>query len=163
MIITLDPGISGTGIAVWSSKKWKEQLVNPVHCENLYPKEKKDFVVKTNSLLRKIENLFEIYDIKELWCEMPEFFDDAGGHMAAKKGDLVKLVFFVGAVAGICYTNGVHFRSIKPSEWKGQTSKEMVIRKIRYLLPEIHRINPKSHSYDAIGIGLWAQGFYKRI
>jgi len=161
-IISLDPGITGTGVAVWKRRDWRKTLTNPVWCCNMYPKGKGDYVCKTISLLIKIEDLMNAYRVTDLYCEMPEFFDDAGGHMAAKKGDLGKLTYFVGAVAGLCYTRGVVFHPIEPSKWKGQTSKEMVIRKIEQILPEIHELNPKSHTYDAIGIGLWAQGYYKR-
>lgn len=162
MILSVDPGVSGTGVALWRGKTWKKTVCNPVWAENLYPREKGDYVHKTNLLLARLETLISETTVTDLWCEMPQFFDDAGGHMAAKKGDLAKLTFFVGAIAGLCYKRGIRFHPVEPSEWKGQTSKEMVIRKINTVLPQIHELKPKSHSYDAIGIGLWAQGFYKR-
>lgn len=162
MKMSVDPGVTGTGIAIWEANDWKFKLTNPIWVGNLYPNKDSGFNDKVSDILTKIYDLTQKYGVTEIWCEMPEFFDDAGGHMAAKKGDLTKLTFFVGAIHGFCIFNGIKFHPVTPSTWKGQTSKEQVIRKIEYILPSIVNLNPKSHSYDAIGIGLWAQEFYKR-
>ncbi len=114
-------------------------------------------IEKTESILRKMREVFKNYVVREMWCEMPQFFDDSGGHMAAKTGDLLKLTFFVGALKGTF--PDAEMKLVTPSQWKGQRSKDSVIRKIRHINP---KIEGKSHSWDAIGIGYYGAGVFKR-
>lgn len=164
MILSVDPGIGGTGWAAWEEKDFAKRLRCPVACGNLYAHSSANGMVeKSFSILDKLEPIFERYSVKMLISEEPEFFDSAGGHMTAVTGDLIKLTFFVGTLAGLCHSLDIDFSSVPPSEWKGQTSKEQVIRKLLHILPDLDRkLRPKSHSYDAIGIGLWVQKFYDR-
>lgn len=72
-------------------------------------------------------------------------------------GDLQKLVFLVGVLAG--YFSKAHsFTPVTPGEWKGQLPKSVVTRRL------IKRFGPgatqewEKDVWDAVGIGLWKMG-----
>jgi len=162
-ILSIDPGVAGTGVAVWSRIAWGHG--KPTDVFNLYPRKDagRDFTSKTCSLLKRLEESVDLKEVTEVWCEMPEFFQSAGGMMVASSGDLSKLTFMVGALAGHLWKYGIVFKTVCPTVWKGQLTKDMVIRKIQHIIPDIEKsMDPKSHSWDAIGIGLWAQNRFKR-
>lgn len=158
--LSIDPGLSGTGLAAWNRQDVlaKNRNMLPLFVKNLYPdKECPTLMMKTRDLLAKIDANCAGTVVKNIWMEMPAFFDDASGHMVAKNGDLLKLTFFVGAVAS-------HFSDCKvklftPQEWKGQLTKEQVISKLRDINP---RLEAKSHGWDAIGIGYFGTGIFTR-
>lgn len=163
MKVSIDPGIGGLGLALWGDKNWRVRPVNPKIVMNINPSSKAEGLVqKTTSILEKIHGEIECYDVSDVYCEMPAFFDTVGGAMVAKRGDLSKLTYFVGVVGGYCYSRNIQIHLVPVTVWKGQTTKEMVERKIHTILPNIKQTGVKSHGYDAVGIGLWAQGLYKR-
>jgi hypothetical protein len=161
--LSVDPGVSGAGFSLWNEEDWCRRPVKPYMCGNLYaPKRCRDYIDRTDDIIKQLLRLVEGGKVDEIWCEMPEFMDGASGRMVATKGDLAKLTLFTGAVFGMCIMRGIRFHPVEPSKWKGQTSKEMVARKILHILPEIEELNIRNHAWDAVGIGLWAQNYYVR-
>ncbi len=148
-------------MALWRERTWKK-VPKPYYCCNLYSSHKGDWELRVQNITAKVKEILDEADATHVYCEMPEFFNVAGGHLAANTGDLGKLTFLVGAYAQAAWSRGAVFVPITPREWKGQTSKEQVIRKIRQVMTLDADIKPVSHSWDAIGIGLWAQGLYRR-
>jgi hypothetical protein len=100
------------------------------------------------------QNSLEGYHITRVYIEMPAFFESSEGAMVARKGDLVKLTWFVGLLCGMFYP--IPTELIEVNKWKGQLPKEVVERRIKKIDPAYH--NLKSHSYDAVGIGLYVKG-----
>jgi hypothetical protein len=163
-ILTVDPGVSGTGLALWKEESWGK-LEYPVKCENIYPKKSSNWINRALSMTDKFSKVINTVCfsplngvITKVIIEQPKFFaDSAEGEMHAKSDNLGKLYMLVGMFS---YAAGTPVELIRVDDWKGQLSKKVVEVRIIKRLPEIKkRLNPKSHSFDAIGIGLAAQGF----
>jgi hypothetical protein len=71
-------------------------------------------------------------------------------------GDLQKLVFLVGVIAG--YFHKAMFTPVTPADWKGQLPKDVVIRRLEKKLGKEYTKNYEKDIWDAVGIGLWKLG-----
>jgi len=88
-------------------------------------------------------------------CEFPEFQSGTARSMGWAKGDLQKLTFLVGYIAG--RNPSCQFVPVKPSTWKGQLPKSIVTDRIITRLGKewAQTSGVKTHAWDAVGIGLW--------
>ena len=169
VIISIDPGVSGTGVAIWDAETW-DICVPPLEIANLYGHVKKK---NLSDLDAEDHFTYQAYDIADqlepflsreclqVYCEYPALF--AGSAMSracAVKGDLQKLTFIIGVFAGYCRRRAVPipFKPVRVNDWKGQLPKDVVNRRIVKVIPNVLDLNPTTHSYDAIGIGLYAKG-----
>ena len=158
-ILSIDPGITGTGICRWNSLGWKK-FEYPTGIETFSPRRFDDWTYTAEVYHDKLKQLADEYDVKRIYCEFPQYFQSAKGHAATAKGDIHKLAFLIGVFAAVAYEIGSEFTPIYVNTWKGQLPKEEVTRRIIRKLPDIRtRLAPESHEWDAIGIGLFAQGF----
>ena len=80
--------------------------------------------------------------------------------MTAARGDLQKLTFLVGNYAALTWRYGIAFYPWLVNDWKGQMSKIAVEKAIKRRLHDIEILGVDSHMWDAIGIGLHAQGHF---
>lgn len=156
--ITIDPGLTGTGWAIWDTKTQIAPLLAGVW---VAPQKEKGrdltWLNRCHWLALKLGMTCAAVGVEACWIEYPIFFDDAEGHMGMKKGDIPKLIMLVGAMSYALHLGDVvcHLPSVR--EWKGQLSKQQVrIRCIKRLGEETCR-GLKSHDWDAVGIGLWVQ------
>ena len=95
-------------------------------------------------------------------CEFPHYMTSAKGIAATNKGLINKLSYLCGIFACIALERGILQDAILVRDWKGQLPKEAVIKRIKRIAPNTVRIiHPTSHDWDAIGIGLYAQGLFK--
>lgn len=157
-IASIDPGVSGTGVALWSENNWY-RLVKPKHVETIYPKRNlPDWTDRMSSIMERLEILLSRFDVTNLYCEVPQFFGSSvKGQVTAETGDLVKLSAIVGAIAELCRQRRVRLVLVPVIRWKGQISKALVEARIKKRLPELE---VTSHAIDAVGIGLHAKGFF---
>ena len=144
--ITIDPGISGTGWAVWD-RNWKLLKHGVIFASSALSWEP-----KTMQITDRLYDVCIRHNVSEMHIEYPAVFGGAGGAMVAGKGDIVKLAFFVGHV---CAGLQVPFHLVEVRQWKGQLPKDVVIRRIKKILPDV---KATSHDWDAIGIGLFKKG-----
>lgn len=147
--VSIDPGSSACGICVWENK-------TPIWCGNIYPhRDDHDNFQKIHRIMRKIEDEVwdEFPDWDEVFCELPSFFSGARGRAVAVSGDLIKLTMFVGCIYEFCRNNRVDFTPVTPMEHMGQLPQPVLIQRIRQKLPDIDKLNPKSHAWDSISIG----------
>jgi hypothetical protein len=171
-ILSIDPGVSGTGICVWDSATWGKKFQvkqglsfsnhysNPIHVENFMPHGYDNWVITCEKFHEKLHTIINRYMVRRVFCEFPQYFASSKGHAATGKGDIYKLSCLVGVFAGCVWEYGGEFNCILVNEWKGQLSKDAVIQRIGVRLPTLGSsgMHIESHSYDAIGIGLFAQG-----
>jgi len=172
--LSIDPGLGGTGWATWDDSNWGGWVdnVGPEACGDWQVmgsvNRSKDWLERAYILSDKFEqwlwNNF-IADrssdrIVRCYIEFPIFYDDAGGHMCAKKGNLGKLYCLIGMLVAVCRRWSIPVELIKVPDWKGQLPKPVVFERMERLLgPEVCAKFPKStHAWDAIGIGLYAKG-----
>ncbi len=170
---SVDPGYGGTGFAVWRESDFICPIPSkpepPVKVGIITPPNslrEEDFVIRGNSIARQFGDLLQDFIPHVVYVEFPVFFDDAGGHMGMKTGDVPKLIYLVGVISEVCRARGAKFYPIPVPDWKGQMPKDMVIKRIHKELGGGNRtegelicrkLDVKSHSYDAVGIGLYAR------
>jgi Holliday junction resolvasome RuvABC endonuclease subunit len=156
-ILSIDPGLSGTGWAEWWDGKLTRVGVVPAtktpesglladQCEQV-----------ADRLKRMLDKpLF----MDEVYIEMPQMMTNVKG-IAAQAGAVYKLAFLVGYLAREFLPGTVH--TVTVAEWKGQLPKDVVQRRIERDLGKrtCEKLNIKSHAWDAVGIGLWAVGRWR--
>ncbi|MFH1394918.1 MAG: hypothetical protein ABIH09_02040 [Candidatus Omnitrophota bacterium] len=144
---TIDAGISGTGYAIWS-ENWK--LIH----SGIVTSREKSWDAKGKSIAERLKTILnKEFPVAYVAIEMPAFFQSTGGQVTARSGALVKLSWFVGLLAGTLRDKGIRYVSVP--EWKGSLPKDVVERRIKKILP---KVKMRSHSVDAIGIGLYLAG-----
>ncbi len=144
MMITIDPGMTGTGWAIWDNGRLQRYgVITPP--KNFKWQDKCLCVVKQ---LRALGWTME--GRQEAYVEQPALMGGAKGDVTARSGGLVKLTLLVGMIMNELDAKGVEVR-----DWKGQLPKEVVEKRVRELLP---KCKAKSHAIDAVGIGLYILG-----
>ena len=155
ILMSVDPGATGTGIALW---RVGFGVVDPgiFYCKNLFGGDG-DWWERADQLVPQLSTLLHKYGVVEMVIEYPQFMESLKGQASSRQGDTLKLAFLVGRYVQAARELGIrNIRRVQPDEWKGQLPKDVVERRIIAKIPEIVEVlNPKTHSWDAIGIGLW--------
>jgi len=161
--LSVDPGLSGWGYAVFSAEEddfyevqppLEAGSVTPPRKVNKLPDQQlgKRLGFYWSDLTDRVGNWSSTYDLQGGVLEWPEFFGtSAKGHTAASRGDLTKLVSSASGVVFCLASHGLECQPIGVRKWKGQLSKELVIHRIQKLLPDF---KAESHAWDAVGLGL---------
>ena len=151
-LMGIDPGLSGTGYAVFSSVKDAPLSIGVITGKgNSWEK-------RAISIGETLSDVAGNAGVSEIWIELPQYYESDKGVMVAEKGDLIKLTVTVGVIIGILSQDGIEVKAVTPNEWKGQLSKELAKRRILKRLGEEACSSIKSHAWDATGIGLYAKG-----
>jgi hypothetical protein len=158
-VLSIDPGVRGTGLAVWKMDSFKGVLELPIHVENFMPYSDDDWFKTCWKFHERFIDFLQLWNIKKAYVEWPAYFESAKGHAAATKGDINKLCCLVGLFSGEIWAYGGRIDTVKVNTWKGQLPKDEVQHRIERALPGIEVLKPNSHSWDAVGLGLYAKGF----
>jgi len=156
-LFSIDPGLGGTGWAYWLDGHLME--IGIVH-----DKAKDDTLA---ARCRGIVNQLYVamptpLGASHMFIEMPQHMANAKG-IAAQAGAVYKLAFLVGYIAH-AFMSGRMYHSevivVTPMEWKGQLPKDVVQRRVEQRLGRsvCQELNIRSHAWDAVGLGLWANG-----
>ena len=159
MIVSVDPGIE-MGWAAWEDGNFKCSAGGPPdYAGVLIPCVSWNWRARVHWLRVEFRKLLKDLRCDSIHCEQPEFFDSTVGHTAARRGDLVKLILVTGILVGQVSS----FKLYPVREWKGQLPKSVVNRRIEEIVGHKDRagINFKSHAWDAVGVGLYAQGLFE--
>ncbi len=104
----------------------------------------------------------KVFEPDLVFIEEPLFISTAGGRAVAGRGDLVKLTLLAGSYWGAINSLRMETTFVPVRDWKGQLPKKVVEERIRLLLGKKFRdLTLLDHEWDAIGIGLWVQGFLR--
>lgn len=152
IILTVDPGFTGTGYALWQSIQGG---LNLLEHGSLYTK-MKTIEERSIDLACQLNEKCSNFEVLKLIIEYPAVFRGASGYMVAMRGDIVKLSFLVGMICG--YINCEKFELLPVAKWKGQLPKSVCIRRIEKILPLKGEGKVSTHAYDAIGMGLFLIG-----
>ena len=152
--LTIDPGVSGTGIVMWEVKP-KSFRVGSFMI--LYGLGKHDWAQRVLDIRDSILSLCLQSEVVRIYCELPAFWERAGPRMWAKQGSLVKQSILVGSILGLSYMGGAKptVTLVPVNDWKGNLSKAIVIERVRRCLGTQSEAFTE-HVWDAAGIGLWA-------
>lgn len=167
--VSVDPGLNGTGLAIWGIGTWGLREA-PREILTLYGRSKHmateplTWDETAKQITGKFKRIFAegvFTPVTHVYIEMPEVFDgSAKGYAANVKGDLFKLSFLIGNLAQVAWENSADLTLYPVTYWKGQLPKAVVIERIKKTIPTIIQKDPHSHMWDAIGIGLFAKGFF---
>ena len=153
-IISIDPGVSGTGYAVWDEKRW-DFVVPPTHVGIVPIPKNIGWMPKCLEIVSAVDVLVGFHNCRKVYIEYPAYHQSNAGQMIARRGDLVKLTFLAGMIAGRIHAHPI---LIPVMTWKGQLPKNVIEYRIKKVLGEKACATYKSHIWDAVGIGLFAKG-----
>lgn len=161
MMISVDPGVNGTGVCEWDEE-------NIYSVETIYANRLPQLNLSWESRAWTIADRFgRLLDnapshVNQIVIERPILFGGAKGRAVAASGDLIKLAMITGMLFAIAYERTSRIRLVAPNEWKGQLPKSVCEARIRKKLGKSFPEGRQSeHAIDAIGIGLWYQGRFK--
>lgn len=159
-VLFVDPGIGGTGYALFdevNSKATVKNLVAPSLTGTLTPPRNEQWDNKVWSLCSEFGGLVASTTPHTVVLEFPELFSGSAlSHASAAKGDLFKLTFLIGGLAHVAREMTGNLPVLMtPRDWKGQLPKKVVIERIQKAWPDLDQIH--DHEGDAIGMGLSAQ------
>ena len=164
--LSIDPGLSGTGIAVWSGHILK-------YTRNIHFHGFEEWWYNAAVMFDRVRVLFDLHNVRFVCYELPAFMQRS--QMQNAKQDIVKLTMFAGMLHGLALSgDGVASELKKDSvfpvrilDWKGQVEKKMMNERTMKSIRKFHKENcpetepatPKTtHEIDAIGIGLYMLG-----
>lgn len=144
MRISIDPGIGGSGWAIWDMK-WNLLDYGVLELKG------GDEFDKLKYITNNLKDICKKTNVKYVYIEYPQVFQTN----IALSGALTKLAYGVGVIAGSLFPRKVEL--IRVLDWKGNLPKEVVIKRIKQRMPDI---KADSHAWDAIGIGLYKKGIF---
>jgi hypothetical protein len=151
-MISVDPGVTGTGYAIWKERRLLD--VGTLH----FRKEQTNWLDRARTVVGLLEHIMASCALTTFVIEYPNFMQGSGGRMVAASGDLVKLSVLTGMMVNVGCRQCRNVRLVSPNEWKGQLPKDVCQSRIIKAMPGMGMEKISNHAYDAIGIGLWAQG-----
>src|SRR6266540_651688 len=157
MLLSIDPGLGGTGWAIW-----RGQVELKLHMAGVITASKRseNFVIRADDIATQLHQMTQRHGGNHLTeykaiCEFPDFQDSGVRSMGWRSGDLQKLTYLVGVLAATLYCD--EFIPVKPHRWKGQLPKRVVearlLKKIGAARCAVLGI--KTHACDTVGIGQW--------
>jgi Holliday junction resolvasome RuvABC endonuclease subunit len=151
-LLSIDPGVE-FGWALWNNPLSKV----PTKYGIVIPPRVLEWEERISMVIKRFAELIDWHSPATVCCELPCFMND----LAARSNNLVKLAYAAGSFEGVATARGVKaYRSVPVNEWKGQLPKRVVSDRIQKLLtPE--KCTWNSHVWDAVGIGLYVQGYFK--
>ncbi len=154
-IITVDPGISGTGIATWAPDR-----LAPVYTKSIIiPEPREDWVERMRLMSEEFYQTLKAQQesISKVYIEYPKLMQTASGMASAQRGDVFKLMCFVGVLAAQCWRYNTEFIPLPVNDWKGVLPKGVVAQRVAARLKCSARAYP-NHVMDAVGMGLYLKG-----
>ena len=150
-LVAIDPGLNSMGVAYWDTPS----SIMPSRTFLIKAPHQKLFWDRALWICGKLENELTLYDGKgyDLVCEYPSYHGSIRGWAT---GDLQRLVLLVGVLVG--YFRAARWTLVTPRDWKGQLSKEVVIRRLQKRFGPGATIDWEKDVWDAVGIGLWKMG-----
>jgi hypothetical protein len=154
--IGIDPGLTGTGLAIFRRK-----ILVRVGTVTVSSSKQPNWQDRAMTIAMTVRTICMPYtdgngcaDAMHAFIEYPAFHQSAGGQMVARRGDLLKLTYLTGLIAG--HLSPINFTLVPVIQWKGTLPKEVTQERIRReLLPRQLNLIKSHHSYDAVGIALY--------
>lgn len=150
MILTVDPGVRGCGVALWRPGGVLERAAYIEAGGETEPR----------GMAWAVEEWMGPCELRGLVIERPQTY-----HGRAARGDANDLLDVALVVGALSTLSEARLTLVRPSEWKGQVPKRATRERCweRLTSAEIARIElPRSEKlawnvWDAVGIGLWCR------
>lgn len=169
---TIDPSLNSTGYAFWRLAD-KAKCCLPVRVGRWTSDNSHDDLTKIASLYRHLALWFRLEHCVEVHVEQPVIEQSARGVSAVGSGALLKLYHAASTCVNLAHTAAPwqgHGVWISISRWKGNLSKDMVVKRIvkrpgfdaatmasRF---DLKTSDYKNDAWDAVGIGLYVKGLF---
>lgn len=150
--MTVDPGVGGTGIALWD-----DEHIHPRNCAVVTASTELEWIDRVWSIAEGFNDILLKANPEHIIFEYPGFFQSAKGLASAVNGDVFKLMFLVGILSDRCHLNKMGVVLLPVNTWKGTLSKDAVIARIAARLGTTLDHYP-NHVADAVGMGLHVKG-----
>lgn len=151
-IVSIDPGLQGTGLAVWERGTLVRADVLALRSVDA----QKNWAARVDLLIREHMAPHVDAGVDMLVCEMMEFQGGGARGLGWRNGDMQRTTYFIGALAGHFHWCDVIL--VPVHVWKGQLPKDLVESRLRKRIPETESMRVWSHAWDAVGIGAWTVG-----
>lgn len=158
-VLSIDPGLNGTGwVVAFLNRNGQVNIIR----SGIINEKNGTLEERAGAIAAEIVWIANRNNVSRICCEYPAFFDSVSGQMVAKRGDLVKLTFLIGYIAGMLHEFG-KCELIPVNEWKGQLPKSVINERVKQILGEKrwNLLGLKSHAVDACGIALFVLGLMK--
>ena len=101
----------------------------------------------------KFQRIYAVIEEMEHWGGA-----SAKSAMTWAKGDMQKVTVLTGWLAHAFHARNSTVVLVPPSEWKGQLPKDVVQYRVEKRMGKalVKQLGPKSHAWDALGIGYYA-------
>jgi hypothetical protein len=163
--LAVDPGINGTGWAVFEKGPKFNQKAAPVASGSIEPPDhKEDWSSRAIEIIRELEFRIKEWRIAMVYIEQPQFFEGGKGLPAARDGDLVSLSMLTGMILGYLYANvGCIPCPIPVHTWKGSLPKSVCNNRVLLKMKALgwKPVTNTTHELDAVGLGLFAKGQFQ--
>lgn len=141
-VFAIDPSINRCGWCLMSNdyKTLQFGLIKSKH--------KGAWYAHASEIVKELTKKTSKYNADLILLELPAHWSSGRGFIARESGALYKLVF----ICGMIYDRMDNVRMLHPHQWKGQLSKEIVMKRLTDKFK--HRVSTaEDHNvYDAIGI-----------
>lgn len=115
-----------------------------------------DWLTRCSLICKEFQTVLEDFRPFHVVIEVPELWTgSAKSQMSAGSGDLFKQSILIGSLFGFVWRQHARAWAITAQQWKGQLSKDAVMRRIYRRLPDLERKGLRDHEADAIGMALW--------
>lgn len=170
MILTVDPGVNAAGFALWyGPPHWATTEIHlPAMAFVLRAAAGlDDWTLRIADIMEQLDAILAGHLVTAVWSEFPILFGGAGGHAASRRGDTYHLAAAVGSIGEWARQRQATFHAVDVNAWIGQLPKPVMQSRVEQLLLRHNRpqsvkrlLQEPSHHWDAIGVGLHAQGFW---
>jgi len=164
---SFDPGVRGTGMALWEESEWSNPKDLPIVVTSFDPPSSMKWHEAMYYVMDGINSVLCGYGtsrMTRLYIELPQFFGaSAKGEASAASGDLIKLTSMAGMIMSWGWHADCKVKTYTPNEWKGQLPKQVCHNRILDILPGLEPMamgGMTSHGWDAVGVGLYAKGLF---
>jgi hypothetical protein len=161
-LVGIDPSLRFLGWArakvEWSKGKRKMCLTGS---GLLIGDKKLEWVERACSIVQQLLEKNIVRNEDTVVLELPQRFFGRRGQRGLLAESVQKLYFLVGYMGGVFEFIGCNVVFTRPSEWKGQVSKEItkerVVRRIGGIPSSVRQMSVRqaSNIYDAIGLIIW--------
>jgi hypothetical protein len=124
------------------------------------PTRERHYHLALDDQLNSLMVLFANYDVGTVFCELPARFEGRRAAAAEASGSILKLMYWVGQLAGMCYSQRIRFYRVPVRLWKGTLTKQHTQKRVSRVASQngwIHRVKKQPDVIDALGIGLFLQ------
>lgn len=173
--LSIDPGLSGTGLAVWDDQgteaDWctlapPKRVYSNINTYAVHAPGEDGWPIRMANIVGQINHIYEHLEVRgrvhKVYIEWPHFRGDEVGYTATSKGDIYKLSALIGGIMTITiHKFGGTVKLVPVTEWKGQLPKDIVTNRIKNVLGNnvCENLRISQHGWDAVGIGLYTKGF----